>query len=123
MSTVRKILAVLVALRATTNFGKAFSETARFVVLGQLLGGVWTSVVAPLFGIAMLIYAYGLWQARAWALGAGVVYAIWATINVIAFPLVEGVPARFAPWMYALFAIPGLIGPWLAVWALAKERA
>ena len=122
MTKLRHVLAVFLVLRASTNFVKPFSDSARFVVLGHLLGGAWSSVVAPSFGVAMVVYAVGLWQARSWALPVGVAYALWATVNVIAFPLVEGVPARFAPWMYVLFAIPGLAGPWLAVWALQRER-
>ena len=122
MDMLRKVIAVLLVLRAATNFGKPFSEGARFVVFGYLLGGVWSTVVAPLFGIAMVVYAYGLWKGRAWAYGVGIAYAIWATINVVAFPLVEGVPERFEPWMYAIFAIPGVIVPWLAVWAARDAR-
>jgi hypothetical protein len=72
--------------------------------------------------VAIVVYAVGLWQARRWALPLGIAYAIWSTINVIAFPIVEGVPARFAPWMYGVFAVLGIAGPWVAVWLLARER-
>ena len=121
MTTLRKVIAVLLVLRASTNFPKPFSETARFVVLGHLMGGLWSHVVAPLFGVAMLVYAWGLWKARPWALPVGIAYAIWATVNVVAFPLVEGVPERFSPWMYGLFAVPGVVVPWLAVWASTRN--
>jgi hypothetical protein len=123
LTTLRKAIAVLLVVRASTNFGKPFSASARFVVLGHLLGGIWTAVVAPLFGIAIVVYAIGLWQVRRWALPLGIGYAIWSTINVIAFPIVEGIPARFAPWMYGVFGVLGIAGPWLAVWLLARERA
>ena len=116
----RKAIAILIVVRAATNFGKPFSATARFVVLGHLMGGLWTSLFAPLFGVAMLVYAFGLWHARPWARPLGIAYAVWATINVIAFPLIEGVPERFEPWMYAVFAVPGLLVPWLAVWLLGR---
>jgi hypothetical protein len=36
-------------------------------------------------------------------------------------PTIEGVPPRFAPWTYLVFAVPGIVGPWLAVWLLARE--
>jgi hypothetical protein len=45
-------------------------------------------------------------------------YALWATCNVVLFPFVEGVPAQFAPATYLVFAIPGVVAPWLAVWLL-----
>jgi len=115
----RKVLAVLIALRALTNFTKPFG--GGFVILGSLMHGfVSTVVVAPVVGLAMLVYAWGLWQARPWARPLAIAYAVWATLNVVLFPLVEGVPARFEPWMYGLFAVPGIVGPWLAVWLLGR---
>jgi hypothetical protein len=118
----RRLLAVLIALRGLTNFGKPFSAGSGFVVFGRLLHGVATTVLAPLVGAVMLLYAYGLWHGRAWARPLGVAYAIWATVNVVLFPILEGVPRQFAPWMYVLFAVPGIVGPWLAVWLLGQAR-
>jgi hypothetical protein len=120
---VRRIIAVLIALRALTNLGKPFGAGSGFVVLGRLLRGLASTVVAPIFGLVMLAYAYGLWGARPWARPLGIAYAVWATLNVLLFPFVEGIPAEFAPWTYALFAVPGIVGPWLAVWLLGRPRA
>ena len=118
LDIVRKVLAVLIALRALTNFTKPFGG---FVVLGRLMQGFFsTVVVAPAMGLVMLVYAWGLWQARPWARPLAIAYAVWATLNVVLFPLVEGVPAQFEPWMYLLFAVPGIVGPWLAVWLLGR---
>lgn len=122
MDILRKLIALLIALRGLTNFGKPFGAGG-FVVFGQLMHGVASTVVAPLFGVLMLVYAWGLWQARPWARGLGVAYAVWATLNVVLFPLIEGVPARFEAWMYVLFAIPGIVVPWLAVWLLGRKSA
>ncbi|HYR95524.1 MAG TPA: hypothetical protein VEM57_02265 [Candidatus Binatus sp.] len=118
----RKVIAVLIALRALTNLGKPFGEGSGFVVLGRLLHGVASTVVAPLFGLAMLVYAYGLWDRRPWARPLGVAYAAWATVNVVLFPILEGVPPQFSAWMYVLFAVPGIVVPWLAVWLLGRTR-
>jgi hypothetical protein len=115
VATARRIVAVLIALRALTNFGKPFRPGSAFVIFGRLYGGVAATVVAPLVGGAMLVFAWGLWHGRPWARPAAIVYAIWATANVVLFPVFEGVPAQFAPWMYAVFAVPGIVVPWLAV--------
>jgi len=121
MDALRKLLAVLIALRALTNFAKPFRGA--FVILGRLMqGGIATTVVAPLVGVVMLVYAWGLWHGRAWAGPLAVAYAVWATINVVLFPVFEGVPQQFTPWMYAVFAVPGIVGPWLAVWLLGQRR-
>src|SRR5262245_8879555 len=98
-TALRKVLAVLIALRGFTNFAKPFG--GGFVILGRLMrGGVATTVVAPLVGIVIVVYAFGLWHARAWARPLGVAYAVWATLNVVLFRIVTGVPPQFAPWKY-----------------------
>jgi hypothetical protein len=122
VDSLRKVVAVLIALRSLTNFPKPFVAGSRFVIAGHLMGGVASTVVAPLFGLAMLAYAAGLWGARPWARPVSVAYALWATVNVVLFPFFEGVPARFAPWMYLVFAVPGLVVPWLAVWSAHAGR-
>lgn len=122
VDTLRQVLAVSIVLRSLTNFVKPFREGTRFVIAGRLMGGMARTVVAPLFGIGMVVYAVGLWSGRAWARPVAIAYAIWATVNVILFPLVEGVPERFAPWMYLLFAVPGIVAPWLAVWVAGQPK-
>jgi hypothetical protein len=121
MDVTRKLVAVLIALRALTNLGKPFTPGSGFVILGRLQHGVASTVVAPVFGVAMLVYALGLWSARTWARPLGVAYALWATANVVLFPILEGVPVQFAPATYLLFAVPGIVVPWLAVWLLGRR--
>jgi hypothetical protein len=117
----RRTLAVLIALRGLTNFGKPFGGGSGFVVLGKLTHGFGSTVLAPLMGAVMLVYAWGLWRARPWARPLAVAYAVWATLNVVLFPLVEPLPPRVTPVLYALFAVAGIAGPWLAVWLLARS--
>jgi hypothetical protein len=117
----RKLVALLIALRALTNLGKPFGAGSGFVVLGHLRHGAASSIAAPLFGVFMLVYAYGLWGARPYALPLGIAYAIWATLNIVLFPLVEGVPPQFAPALYVVYAVPGIAVPWLAVWLLRRR--
>jgi hypothetical protein len=120
MTTVRRVVAVLIALRALTNFGKPFRPGSAFVIFGRLYGGAASTVVAPLVGVLMVVFAWGLYQGRPWARPAAIVYALWATANVVLFPIFEGVPPQFAPWMYGVFAVPGIVGPWLAVWLAGR---
>jgi hypothetical protein len=120
MDVLRKILAAAIALRGVTNFGKPFAPESAFVVFGSLMRGVWSTVVAPLFGAAMLYYAWLLWRRHPAARSLGIAYAVWATANVVLFPLIEGVPVAFEPCMYAVFAVPGIVVPWLAVWTVRR---
>ena len=116
----RKVIAVLIALRGLTNFGKPFQPASGFVILGRLMHGMASTAVAPAFGVLIVVYAWGLWHRRPWAFPLGVAYAVWATANVVLFPIVEGVPPRFAAWMYVVFAVPGIVVPWAAVWLLGR---
>jgi hypothetical protein len=121
LDILRKVLAVLIGLRGLTNFGKPFSERAGFVAFGKLTHGLGATVVAPLVGLVIVVYAWGLWQARPWARPLSVAFAVWSTLNVLLFPLVEGLPPTVTPALYALFAVGGIAGPWLAVWLLGTH--
>jgi hypothetical protein len=121
MGALRRILAALIALRGVTNFGKPFGAGTGLVVFGRLMHGMWSTVVAPLLGVAILVYAWALWQARPSALPLGVVYAIWSTVNVLLFPVFEVMPPSVTPGRYAVFAVAGIVGPWLAVWLATKS--
>jgi len=90
------------------------------VVFGRLMHGVWSTVVAPLLGVAILVYAWTLWQARPAARPLGVAYAIWSTVNVLLFPVLEAMPPSVTPAKYAVFAVAGIVGPWLAAWLATK---
>src|SRR5262249_17826560 len=96
-NTMRRLVAVLIAPRAPTNLGKPFRAGAGFVILGRLRHGLAATVVAPVFGVAMLVYAALLFRGHPAARPLAVIYAVWATVNVVLFPFLEGVPSRFAP--------------------------
>ncbi len=122
MDSLRRLLAVLIGLRGLTNFAKPFR--GEIVIFGRLMDSeLATTVVAPAIGAVILVYAYELWHARPWARPLGIAYAVWATINVILFPIFEGVPEQFEPWMYVVFAVPGIAVPWLAVWLVGQRRS
>ena len=80
--------------------------------------------MAPALGIGMLVYAYGLWRAAAWAKPLGVVYALWSTANVVLFPVFEPLPGGYGlPAYITFFAVPGIVAPWAAVWLLGRRSA
>jgi hypothetical protein len=70
----------------------------------------------------MLLYGYGLWTQAAWALPLGAAYAVFATANLVLFPIVTGLPPRIEPWMYGIYGVAGLAFAWGAVWLLAQAR-
>jgi len=120
MNALRRALALLIAIRGLTNFGKPFGAGTGLVVFGRLMHGVWSTVVAPVLGVAIVVYAVLLWQGRPAARPVGVVYAIWSTANVLLFPVFEAMPPSVTSAKYAAFAAAGIVGPWLAAWLATK---
>ena len=91
-SMLLRVLAVLIGLRALTNVFKPLGAGTGFVFFGTILRGVGNAIVAPLFGAYMLVYAYGLWNERRFALPMGVLYATYVPINMLYFALKNPLP-------------------------------
>jgi hypothetical protein len=81
------IFALLLALMAISNFGKPFSHNpgVGFVFFGTRLSGAPNMIVAPIFGIVLAVYAYGILAMRKFALPIGIFYAAYVIINMPLF--------------------------------------
>ena len=121
MSKALNVLAVLFAGRGLMNVLKRFGTGSGFVFFGQLLPP--DTILAPLFGVAMLAYACGLWTRAGWAVPLGASYAVFATANLVLFPLFNIMPARIAPWMYAIYVVGGVALSWGSVGLLRRVRS
>ena len=92
------ILAILFALVAIIDITKPFGRTTwaglriGLVFFGKRLAGMPETILAPLLGIILLIYAAGIWRMRRYALGLGYAYAIYVTINVVLFSMRNPAP-------------------------------
>jgi hypothetical protein len=81
------ILAMLLALMAISNFHKPFSHHPGegFVFFGTRLSGVANKIVAPIFGIMLVVYVYGIFAMRKFALPLGIFYAAYVIVNMPLF--------------------------------------
>ncbi len=81
------IFALLLALMAISNFGKPFSHNpgVGFVFFGTRLSGAPNMIVAPIFGIILAVYAYGILAMRKFALPIGIFYAAYVIVNMPLF--------------------------------------
>ena len=120
--TILRVLAVLIVLRALTNVFKPFVPGSALVFFGKLLSGVPNVILSEVVGIFMLVYAYGLWQRRRFALPMGIAYAIFVAFNVALFPFVTGITTG-GPFGYFFFAVIAVGSTVLAVWLLRQEAA
>ncbi|HYC01075.1 MAG TPA: hypothetical protein VEC57_18210 [Candidatus Limnocylindrales bacterium] len=82
-----RIYAVLFGLLAISNLTKPLemSQEVGFVFFGQRLKGTPNLLIAPLFGLYMAAYAYGLWKKRRFALPMGLLYAGYVPLNLFLF--------------------------------------
>ena len=85
------VMTVLFLLLALSDFTKALQFVGNpavggIVVLGHKFHGVAHNLIlGPLFGIVFLIYAYGIWNLRAWVLPLAIVYAFYVPYNLVLF--------------------------------------
>jgi hypothetical protein len=121
MTTALNVLAALFAGRGLMNVLKRFGTGSGFVFFGQLLPP--DTLLAPVFGVAMLAYACGLWTRAGWAVPLGAAYGVFATANLLLFPLFNLMPERIAPWMYAIYVVGGIALSWGTVWLLRRVRS
>jgi hypothetical protein len=121
MTTLLNVFAVLFAGRGVMNLLKRFGTGSGFVFFGHLLPP--DTLLAPLFGFAMIAYAWGLWRRAGWAIPLGVAYAAFATANLLLWPVYSVMPEQITPWMYAVYVVGGISMCWGSVWLLWKVRA
>lgn len=120
-----KVFAVLFALLAVSNLLKPFQlGSAGFVFFGQKLTGAANMIAGPLFGLYLLVYAFGLWRAKRFALPMGHAYATYVVLNLILFnaqnPRPPGVGYIIFGVVYSLVAVGVSVG---AAYLLTKYKA
>jgi hypothetical protein len=121
MTQLLKLLAVLFAGRGVMNLLKRFGTGSGLVFFGHLLPpDTW---IAPALGIAMIAYGYGLWTRAGWAIPLGIAYAVFATANLLLFPVFTPMPERIPMWAYALYVVGGIALSWGSVWLLRQARS
>jgi hypothetical protein len=83
------IFAILFGLLAISNFSKPFSHDPGigFVFMGVRLHGIGNAIMGPLFGFLLLVYAYGIWTMRRYALPVAYIYTAWVVVNGVLFSM------------------------------------
>ena len=78
------VCAVLFALLALSNFSKPFhlSPNVGFVFLGVKTHGIANAILGPAFDLLLILYAFGIWRMRRWALPIAFAYAAYVIVNL-----------------------------------------
>lgn len=81
------IFALLFGLLAISDFLKPVlaGPGVGFVYLGHRLTGTANAVMGPLFGVLLVIFAYGIWTMRRYALPAAYIFTGWVIVNTVLY--------------------------------------
>ena len=117
------IFAVLFALLAISDFLKPFHLELNegFVFLGTKLTGAANAVMGPLFGIILLVYSYGIWAMRKFALQVAYIFLLWVLLNMTLFAVKNQSTQALAANLVA--AIVGIGVPLASAIVLHRRRA
>jgi hypothetical protein len=121
-----KVFAVLFALLAVSNLLKPLQiggEQTGFVFFGQRLSGTANMIAGPLFGLYLLLYAFGIWRTKRFALAMGHAYATYVVLNLIMFTAKNtpppGIGYMIFGIVYSLIAVGVSVG---AAYLLTKYK-
>lgn len=112
------VMAVLFVILAISDFTKALQHANDPAVGGLvILGHKFTRPIAnltlgPLFGLLLLLYAYGLWNLKAWSILIAVPYAFYVPANMVLFWSLHQLPPpplRFIA-LYLFLSLTGSVG-------------
>jgi len=121
-----RVFAVLFALLALSDFSKPLEMQPEhgLVFLGRRLRGTADLVAAPLVGAYLAAYAWGLWNARRFALPMGILYAGWVPLNIYLFtvrsPEELGTNSLFGV-TYTILAVSLSLGAAIALMRQARD--
>ena len=99
------LFAVLFSLLAVSNLLKPFrlgSDETGFVLLGERLSGMANTIVGPLFGLFLALYAFAIWKRKRFAIPLGHAYATYVILNLILFQVKNVTPPGIR---YVIFGI------------------
>jgi len=86
--TTLTIFAVLFAILAVSNLLKPFQiggEETGLVLFGTRLAGTPNVIAGIIAGLYLLVYAYGIWNMRRFAVGMAHAYALYVMLNLLMF--------------------------------------
>jgi hypothetical protein len=121
-----RVFAIAFALLAISNLLKPLElgETTGFVFFGQRLSGTPNLIAGVLFGIYLLVYAWGIWRMKRFVVGMAHAYAVYVVLNLLLYwsknPMPPGIGAQIFGFVYMFVAL-GVSGG--AAFLLTKHKA
>ena len=120
------VFAILFVVLAISNFLKPFhlDPNAGLVIFGIKTAGMTNAILAPLFGIFLIVYAAGIWRMRRWALPIAYAYAGYVVLNMILFSVFSaGASSRPSIAFIVLSLVAGIGVPAATAILLSRRKA
>jgi hypothetical protein len=104
--------ALLFVLLAISNLSKPFhlSSNVGFVFFGWKTHGMANAIIAPIFGLILVVYAIGIWRMRRWVLPIAYGYAAYVIINLLLYSIRNAGSPGQPPGLFMLGYIAIAIG-------------
>jgi hypothetical protein len=121
------LLFVVLAVSNTTKLLQHMRDPSHLglVIFGyRLQTSLANAVFGPLFGLILLVYAWGIWSMKRWVLPLAILYALYVPWNLVLFWFAHGGdPHRSLRFIvqYLAVAITGSVGTGLYL-AYHRER-
>ena len=118
------IFAILFGLLGVSNISKPLSGgRGHFVFLGTRTSGVANAILGPAFGIFLLIYAFGIWRQKRWAVPMAWAYAAYVPINLVLFTIKTQQQDWHSPVNAIVYLAIALGVSWGSAILMTKRRA
>jgi len=123
--TALTIFALLFVLLAISDFAKPLSHDpgVGFVYMGHRLSGTANAVMGPLFGVQLLIFAYGIWTMRRYALPVAYIFTGWVILNMVLFSKIYGNVEHTPLYMVIITTAIGIGVPLATAITLSRRQA
>lgn len=118
-------LAVLFVILAISDFLKPFhlDPNVALVFFGIKTTGLANAILAPLFGIFLLLYAFGIWRMKRWALPIAYGYAAYVALSMILFSVRNAGPSDRGSPFFAILTRAVAIGvPLASAFMLSRRK-
>ena len=106
------VFAVLFAILAVSNLLKPLQlhESTGFVLFGSRLSGMPNTIAGIVAGLYLLVYAYGIWQMKRFAVGLAHAYALYVILNLLLFMYSDEAQLGLFYLLYSVVAIGVSLG-------------
>jgi hypothetical protein len=120
-------LAILYVIAAVEDILKPLrleGPTTGLVLFGSRLSGTPNTILGPLMGLFLLVFAAGIWRMRRYSLYLAYAYATYVTLNLVIFTAINPPPPTRGEIIFGVvYSVLALALTWGTVIILTRRKA